>query len=43
MGEGEETSGGSQDDLGEVEEEETLGKEISPLPRCSTLVVCAKM
>ena len=46
LGEGEETSGGSHDVLAKVEgrrEELTLGKEISPLPRCSTLVVCAKM
>ena len=45
LGEGEETSGGSHDVTGKVEgyrEELTLGKEISPLPRCSTLVVCAR-
>ena len=47
FGDGKETSGGSHEDVtGKVEgyrEELTLGKEISPLPRCSTLVVCAKM
>ena len=47
FGDGKETSGGSHEDvIGKVEgyrEELTLGKEISLLPRCSTLVVCAKM
>ena len=44
LGDGTETSGGSHDVLVKVEgrrRELTLGKEISPLPRCSTAIVCA--